>query len=160
MHDKQRQTIENRIERNKAKVVEILEKSPVIQIACDRANISRATFFRWKSEDTEFANKVDEALSDGKGFISDMAIAQLIRAVKEGNPTMIKFWLTKHHIDYRDKLDITAEVTHNAPIFTPEQEKIIRDSLEVLSKANLVNQNHEPRNTPDHRDDEKGSEHS
>lgn len=160
MHDKQRQTIENRIERNKAKVVEILEKSPVIQIACDRANISRATFFRWKSEDTEFANKVDEALSDGKGFISDMAIAQLIRAVKEGNPTMIKFWLTKHHIDYRDKIDITAEIKHKDPIFTPEQQQFINYAVEFLSNAKLTTQHHEPRNTTDHRDDEKGSEHS
>ena len=103
MKAKQRQTVNARIKKDKEKFLEVLEKNPVVQIACERSGISKATFYRWK-EDKEFATKVEDALTGGNSLISDIAIAQLISAIKDKNFGAIKFWLTNHHQDYKNKL--------------------------------------------------------
>lgn len=163
MHDKQRKTIEERIRRNKEKLLETLQRTPVTQVACERAGVSRATFFRWRNEDEKFAEKVNEALSDGKGLISDMAISQLIHSIQDKNLGAIKYWLSSHHQDYANKLSITAEIKHEDIKLTPEQETIVRRALELASLPILTNNKYEPnkpRDTKNHRANDQGRENS
>jgi hypothetical protein len=129
MRTKQRQTVNARIQKDRQKFLEILEKNPVIQIAIDHSGISKATFYRWK-EDREFAAKVEAAMSEGKNLISDIAIAQLISAIKDKNFGAIKFWLTNHHQDYKNKLEIQGSVAVDHELST-EQQDLMNRALEL-----------------------------
>ncbi len=131
MKAQQRKTVDSRIKKDKERFLEILEKNPVIQIAIEHAGISKATFYRWK-EDKEFAAKVEVALTEGNSLISDIAIAQLISAIKDKNLGAIKFWLEKHHADYANKLQVTAQVEQEF-VLSPEQEALVRNALRLVS---------------------------
>lgn len=118
--------------KDKQKFLEILEKNPVIHVAIERSGVSKATFYRWRDTDKEFADKVEASMREGKGLISDIAIAQLITAIKTNNLGAIKFWLTSHHPDYANKLHVTAEVEEKF-VWTPDFEEQVRKSLETVA---------------------------
>ncbi len=138
MKAQQRKTVDSRIKKDKEKFLGILEKNPVIQIAIEHSGISKATFYRWK-EDKEFATKVETALTEGNSLISDIAIAQLISAIKDKNLGAIKFWLEKHHADYANKLQVTAQVEQEF-VLSLEQEVLVRNALQLVSLP--IQQNH------------------
>lgn len=116
-------------------LIEQIKKTPVIQVACEKVGVSRATFYRWKKSDPKFADKADIALNEGSQMINDMAESQLISAIKEGNLTGIIFWLKNHHKQYSPKLEVT---TKNPEIpLTDEQKEIIRQSLNMAFSLNL-----------------------
>lgn len=134
MKEKQRKTVDARIQADKQKFLEILEKTPVVQVACERSGVSKATFYRWKEADKEFSEKVEKALTEGNSLVSDIAIAQLISAIKEKNLGAIKFWLQNHHTDYTEKLHITAEIEKEV-VLSPDQEVLVRRALELISNT-------------------------
>ena len=135
MKEKQRKTIDARIAKDKQKFLEILEKNPVIHVAIERSGVSKPTFYRWKTEDKEFAAKVGTALHEGNSLITDIAIAQLITAIKEKNLGAIKFWLENHDDQYRNEVHITAEIEQEI-VLSPEQEALLRRALELVSLPN------------------------
>lgn len=141
MKEQQRKTVDARIRKDKRKFLEILEKNPVIQIAVERSGISKATFYRWKESDKEFAEKADASLHEGNSLITDIAIAQLISAIKEKNLGAIKFWLINHDSDYANKLRVTAEVEQETAL-PPEQEALLRRALELVSLPNKLTNDH------------------
>lgn len=119
--------------RHKKDLIEQLKITPVIEVACKKIGIGRATFYRWRKSDPSFADKAEVALNEGSQVINDMAESQLITAIKDGNLTGIIFWLKNHHKQYSPKLEITAK-TQILPL-TEEQKKLIQKSL-VMAFAN------------------------
>jgi hypothetical protein len=131
MREKQRKTVDERIKKEKEKFLEILEKNPVVQIACERSGVSKATFYRWKDSDKGFSKKAGSALAEGNNLITDIAIAQLISAIKDKNLGAIKFWLQNHSSEYTNKMHITAEI-EELPL-SPELEALRRRALELVA---------------------------
>lgn len=43
-------------------LVEQLEKTPVVQIACEKSGVGRSTYYRWIKEDSEFSKESAAAL--------------------------------------------------------------------------------------------------
>lgn len=84
-------------------IIEQLKTTPIVQVACQKAGISRATYYRWRKENAGFKKKIDSALREGVGFISDLAESQLISLIKDKHPTAIFYWLNHRHPDYSDK---------------------------------------------------------
>ncbi len=115
-----------RTKRDKAALIEQLRKTPVIQIACEKAGVSRMTYYRWR-EDEEFAKAADEALIDGKSLVNDLAESQLLSALREGEAWSVQYWLRHHHIDYSNKLEITAKASSDE--LTPEQQEQLDRAL-------------------------------
>jgi hypothetical protein len=111
----------------KEKLIEQLRKTPVVEVACKRQGIARATYYRWKKEDPQFAEKAELALQEGSELINDMAESKLISLIQEGNLTGIIFWLKNRHKKYSPKLEVTAK-TQTIPL-TEEQKKLIQKSL-------------------------------
>ncbi len=128
MNPKQRQTIDSRIEQDKEKLLIALRKTPVIQVACERSGISRATFYRWKTDDKDFSEKADRALSEGNALISDMAISQLISSIRDKNLGAIRFWLNHHHPDYKTRVSLEGKVQIEQEL-TPEQKALVEQAL-------------------------------
>src|SRR3989338_1927840 len=90
-------TLAARTKVQKAELLEQLKKTPIIQTACNKVVVGRSTYYAWRKEDKGFARSADKALREGKGFISDMAISQLIKRIQEGNRKSVVFWLKNHH---------------------------------------------------------------
>ncbi len=141
MKENQRKTVDARIAKDKQKFLEILEKNPVIHIALERSGVTKPTFYRWKIEDKEFAAKVEIALHEGNSLITDIAIAQLITAIKEKNLGAIKFWLENHDDQYRNEVHITAKIEQEITL-SPEQEALLRRGIELVSAAPNQTINH------------------
>ncbi len=120
-------------DKNKQLLIEQLKKTPIIQIACEKINIGRATFYRWKKDDENFSTQVDEALLDGNELVNDMAESQLMSAIRDKNLTAIIFWLKNHHQSYATKIEVTAKLKHEDEQLTPEQEALVMKALKLAS---------------------------
>jgi len=93
-----RDAIASRTAKDKAKLNEQFKKMPIIQIACERATISRATYYRWLEDDGIFRDAAMAAIADGEAFISDKSEAQLLALIGEKHFGAIKHYL-EHHSD-------------------------------------------------------------
>jgi predicted DNA binding protein len=111
-----------------------LRKVPIIQVACEKTGLSRNSIYRWRKEDKKFAEKMDQAMSDGVEFVSDMSESQLLTMIKEKNWSAISFWLKHRNANYRDKIEISTK--EDKEELTPAQKKIIRNALKM--GANLI----------------------
>lgn len=138
--------LEQKQNKKKAELIEQLKKTPIIQIACEKVGVGRATFYRWRKEDKEFAEQVEQSLTDGAYLVSDMAESKLISAIKKESLPAIIFWLKSHHPKYRTKLDVNANIHNRDEPLTPEQEALVREALRLAGSSyqEIINQrNHE-----------------
>ncbi len=126
-------TIQLRQIKEKKTIIEQLRKTPIIQIACERASVSRATFYRWRDQDKEFEKSVKEALAEGEIFINELSESQLISLIKEKNWPAISFWLRNHDPKYTQRIEITAKTPQEE--LNPEQEAIVREALRLSGIA-------------------------
>jgi hypothetical protein len=117
--------------KEKELLVEQLKKTPIVEIACSKAGISRATFYRHKKEDPEFAKEIDEALFIGKSLISDIAESQLIKTIKAGDLRGVFFWLTHNKDEYRNKVELSGSLRQIREDLTDDEAKILHQALEL-----------------------------
>ena len=82
-------------QQQKQALCEQLKKTPIVQLACEKVGVGRATYYRWRKEDEEFSRNADESLCEGVKLMNDMAESQLLSAIKNQNMTAIIFWLKK-----------------------------------------------------------------
>jgi len=126
-------TIEKRQTKDKEQLLEILKKTPIVQIVCEKAGISRASYYRWRKEDLKFAEDADTAIEYGSKLINDMAESQLITAIRDKNMTAIIYWLNHHHPAYATKMEITAKLKQENEQLTPEQETLVLKALKLAT---------------------------
>jgi hypothetical protein len=83
----QKQQKKTKKEKNKETLIKLLfENHGHITNACQSANIDRATFYRWKREDKEFAAAIEESLID-------YAKSKLMENITGNDTTSIIFFL-------------------------------------------------------------------
>jgi hypothetical protein len=124
---------ESTLKRNKIEqkvVLEQLRKIPIVQIACERSDVGRSTYYRWRREDDKFKKATDEAMQDGEEMINDLSESQLITLIKEKNFPAIQLWLRQHHPKYRNKVELTTKTAEEEAL-TPEEEKLVRKALGI-----------------------------
>lgn len=141
-------TIEKRQSKQKVELLDRLKKTPIVQLACERGGIGRATYYRWKKDDPDFARQADEALAEGASLINDIAESQLISSIKDKNLGAIVFWLRSHHPSYIAKLEVDAKLKMDKESLTNEQEALVKKALKLagLLTTGKVDEgeNHEP----------------
>jgi len=125
--------------KEKELLIEQLKKTPIIQVACERTSISRASYYRWRKEDQQFARRADESLLEGILLVNDVAESQLMSAIREKNLTAIIYWLRHHHPSYANKVEISGRLTHADEELTPEQTALVKAALRLAS----FDKNHE-----------------
>jgi len=126
-------TIVKRQKKEKELILEQLKKTPIVQIACEKLGVGRATYYRWRKEDLKFAEDADIAVEDGNKLINDMAESQLMSAIRDKNMTAIIYWLNHHHPAYTTKMEITAKLKRDNEQLTPEQEILVLKALKLAS---------------------------
>ncbi len=121
--------------------LEQLRKTPIVQIACDKAGVSRNSIYRWRRENEQFRKAWNEAIAEGELLVNDIGESQLITMIREKNWSAISFWLRHHHPKYADKLLINAVVNNQDESLTPEQEALVREALHLahISQQPAIN---------------------
>lgn len=94
----------------KEAMLQALEKSlGVVTVACKSANIPRSTYYKWLSEDKEFA----KAVKDIENIALDFGESQLHKQIGDGNTSATIFFLKtkgkKRGYVERSELDLTGE---------------------------------------------------
>lgn len=112
--------------------LENLKKVPIIQVACEKAGVSRATVYRWRDKDKKFHKVLNEALSEGEALVNDMSESQLISLIKEKSFPAVRFWLNHRHEKFKERVEVTNK-TEDQEKLSSEQQKIIKEALKLAS---------------------------
>ena len=131
--DQEQSSVDKRIARDKELLLENLKVTAVVEMACQKSEISRSTYYRYRQQDPEFAQKADEALNDGTQLMNDVAESYLLAAIKSKNMSAISLWLRTHHPAYASKLEIAGSIKQIKEELTPEQQKIVEEALSLAS---------------------------
>lgn len=126
-------TIQKRIYKNQELLLEQLKKTPIVQVACEKVGIGRATYYRWRNENEDFAAQADSSIAEGASLVNDMAESQLMAAIRDKNLTAIIFWLKHHHPHYATKVEVTARLKADNEALTPEQEALVTKALKLAA---------------------------
>lgn len=121
---------------DKAKILKKLHKTPIVEAACRQVGLPRATYYRWRKDDPDFAQACDEAIEHGRDTINDMAESQLISGIKEGRLPAITFWLKHHHPVYETRVNVDGHIKHETEELTPEQAESVERALNNLLGGN------------------------
>jgi hypothetical protein len=119
------------------KLVEELERTPLVQTACEKVGITRNTFYRWIKEDEELFKRVNEALSLGTGLVNDVAVSNVLSGIKNKDPMFTKYWLDRKHPDFRKPyiFKIDSGDTLQYKRLLSEKEQAIKIDMEALDLA-------------------------
>lgn len=120
-------SIASRINEEKKLLLEHLEKTPIVQIACEKSGVGRSTYYRWLEQDKKFARSAKQALGKWVLIMNDLAESQLLKSVRDGNMTAIIFWLKSRHLSYWNKLEIVENTDKEE--LTKAQKEVIRRVL-------------------------------
>lgn len=116
---------------DKKKLLERLRSMPIVEVACKQVGLPRATYYRWRKDDADFASACDEAIEQSSDRINDLAESQLIAAIKDKNMSAITFWLRHHHVAYENRVRVDARVRHEPETLTAEQAELVANALKL-----------------------------
>lgn len=85
---------------DKSKILKTLYDTPIVTAACQKIGLPRATYYRWRQEDIEFAVAADKTIEIGTYRVNDLAESKMITLIQEGDFRAIAFWLNNKHPDY------------------------------------------------------------
>ena len=145
-------TLAVQTERQKTELLEELKKIPIIQTACGKTGVGRSTYYAWRKDDKAFAQNANKALHEGKAFVSDMAVSQLIKKIQEGNMTSVIFWLKNHHANYSDRVVHEHEHEHHFEFSQEDKDNIAR-ALRNIGMANILKMNDDSRTPNEYEND-------
>ena len=119
-------------------LIQELKKMPIVEVACKRVGIGRATFYCWKKGNEEFAKDIDEAIFEGVLFINDMAESKIILKIGQDDMSATRFWLKHHHPAYSDKIQVSKPPEPEKKELTPEESALLKKAIE-LNYGNVLN---------------------
>ena len=135
-------TVAKRIERKKQELLKILPETPIIATACRKADVSRATYYRWLEEDKVFAKEIETALTHGREFGSDMAESVILGKIAEKDLGAAKYFLEHNNERYmpperkikRDKKDQHLRDVETTETQSKEDGPILREEIKQLTR--------------------------
>lgn len=126
--------IVKRQEREKQLLLDNLKRMPIIEAACSKSGISRATFYRWKQDDLEFAKAAEKAQEEGDALIGDVAVSKVIKGINEDNLSAAMYWLNHRDSRFSNKVEITTNSKIQEAL-TPEQQEAVNKALVLTGLA-------------------------
>jgi hypothetical protein len=118
--------------RIKEKFLDELRRIPIVQVACEKLEVSRNSVYRWKKTDEEFSKEMDQALADGEAYINDMTESQLLSLIRDKSWPAMSFWLRHRNPKFRDRVEVTTKVENDGKL-SAEQEATVREALKLVS---------------------------
>lgn len=139
--EKRLATLAKKTAEQKLAICEHLAKCCIVQLACERTGIGRATYYMWRSEDEEFKKKADEAINTGRAYLNDIAFSGLLKKMQEGNMTALIFFLKNNHVWFGDKIRHEHEhriIGVGDRVLTDEQREQIVHALRVSGREESI----------------------
>jgi len=115
-----------------------LREVPIVQAACKKINVGRATYYRWKKEDKKFAEKAELAVQEGVKTVNDLAEYSIISAISNKDMAAAKFWLKHRHEAYKTRVEVTEKSDEKREL-TGEQEEAVRRALQLAGLITVRN---------------------
>ncbi len=81
-------------------LLEELERTPIVQVACEKVGISRQTYYRWAKDESMFS-EIRQALLRGIDLVNDVAESNVLAGIKGKDPGYTKYWLSHRHEAYK-----------------------------------------------------------
>lgn len=131
-----RKTIETRQNKLKTAFLEQLKRTPTIETSCQKVGIARASVYRWMKDYKKFKVQVEDALHEGRTFMSDIAENQLFALIGDKKIEAIRLYLQTHNPRYSNKLELSGAITTKDEPLTKEQKKLIREALKLSTLRN------------------------
>jgi len=128
-----RETISARQDKLKEAFLEQLKRTPTIETSCQKVGVARATVYRWVNGNKRFKEKVDDALIQGRTFMSDLAENQLFSLIGEKKIEAIRMYLSTHNPRYSNKLELSGSIATKDEPLTKEQKSLIKKALQLSS---------------------------
>ena len=128
--ERDKKMVKSRIKKSKELLLVQLAKTSIVQLGCERTDIARATYYRWRKTDRKFAKAADAAIQEGALLVNDLAESQLLSAIADKNMTAIIFWLKHHHCSYETRIELRQSFGSPDEKLTPKQEEVIRKAME------------------------------
>ncbi len=138
-------TIKARQNKLREAFIEQLKRTPTIETSCQKVGVGRATVYRWIHSNKQFAKKVEDALTEGRTFMSDVAENQLFALIGEKKIEAIRLYLQTHNARYSNKLEVSGTLTNQNEPLTKEQRKLIREALKLSSLRHYGNKENKRR---------------
>ncbi|MBI3633850.1 MAG: hypothetical protein HY226_06220 [Candidatus Vogelbacteria bacterium] len=108
---KKQETIAKRQAEQKESLLGHLRRYPIIQVVCEKSEVSRATYYRWRDENPMFAQAADAAMTEGEEMFNDLAEHQLLSLMKDKHWPSIHYWLNKRHPKFNQtKVQVDGQV--------------------------------------------------
>lgn len=126
-------SLQIRTQEKQKQIVDQLSKTPIVEVACQRADIGRNSYYRWRRQSNKFADACDKAIVEGCAFINDLAESQLLTAMKNNNLTAVMYWLNHRHDTYKNKLEVSGNIEVKKDKLTKDQEQNIMRALKLAS---------------------------
>lgn len=123
----------------KERILELLKEVPLVTYACQKLNIPKSTFYKWKEIDLKFKEDAEGAINLGRSTVNDMAISQLMKKINEGETVAIIFWLKHNSHMFNQK--ITLEIENKNEGYTREELDVLVKSLKTVGYEYIVNEN-------------------
>jgi len=112
-------------------LIDNLRKIPIVQVACEKTGVSRATFYRWHKSNSTFAKQADDAINESVEIVNDMAEAKLVSSIRDGNMTAIVYWLKHRHKAYSNRVEVLGTLSHLGCEITDEYRELINKALRL-----------------------------
>ncbi len=109
-----------------------LRKLPIVQVACEKSGIGRATIYRWRKESKKFKKDMEEAITEGEALVNDMSESQLISLIRDKNYSAISFWLRHRNPKYRERIELTGNIQTKEKL-SKEEAKLVRKALRLAA---------------------------
>lgn len=120
--------IDQRQQKQKELLIEQLKKMPIIQVACEKLGVGRATYYRWLKSDERFKEASNQASMEGRLLINDLAESKLISALNDGDLRAVQWWLRHNHEIYSNKVEVTTKENSKKKL-SKEDMKTIKSAL-------------------------------
>ncbi|MES2930775.1 MAG: hypothetical protein V4665_03250 [Patescibacteria group bacterium] len=100
-------------------LIEQLRKVPILQVACEKLNVSRNTVYTWRKQDKEFRIAMDKAFAEGDALVNDMAESQMISLMRKGSYPANAFWLRARHPKFKKDNSVHIKVAPTKKYILP-----------------------------------------
>lgn len=78
-----------------------LGKNSVMTAASQKAGVPRSTIYRWMKDNPALTEAIENARSEGRDIINDMAESVIIKKIREENLRAATYWLSHNNERYR-----------------------------------------------------------
>lgn len=101
----------------------------IIKRACQKAEISRGTYYRWRKQDEEFKRKVDEIAKQRRGKVED----GLYEKIENGSIAGIKYYLSRKGGEKWEKTE-KKEIEHSGKLTEKKQKPMSEKDREASKR--------------------------